>query len=109
MWTGAVVVALAAIAFAKGAELCYALFVRLLGQSRAWPFVVTPLGFALLVVGDHTIYTSQLGTRADSPAHRYRYGFPLLGSLPVRHAMRRNEQRREGVNQSGLARANVSG
>lgn len=48
MWTGAVVVALAAIAFAKGAELCYALFVRLLGQSRAWPFVVTPLGFALL-------------------------------------------------------------
>ena len=48
MWTGAVVVALAAIAFAKGAEFCYSLFVRLLGHSSAWPFVVTPLGFALL-------------------------------------------------------------
>jgi CIC family chloride channel protein len=40
------------------------------------------------LVGDHTIYTSQLPTRADSPAHRVRFGFPLLASLRVRDAMR---------------------
>jgi CIC family chloride channel protein len=45
------------------------------------------LGIATVVVGDQTIYAAQLGTRADSPAHRYRFGFPLLGTLPVRAAM----------------------
>jgi chloride channel protein, CIC family len=40
------------------------------------------------LVGDHTIYTSQLPSRADSPAHRVRFGFPLLSSLFVRDAMR---------------------
>jgi CIC family chloride channel protein len=40
------------------------------------------------LVGDRTIYTSQLPTRADSPAHRVRFGFPLLSSLLVRDAMR---------------------
>jgi CIC family chloride channel protein len=44
------------------------------------------LGVATVVVGDESIYTAQLGTRADSPAHRYRFSFPLLGSLPVRAA-----------------------
>jgi CIC family chloride channel protein len=39
------------------------------------------------VVGDHTIYQSQLKTRADSPAHRVRLSFPLLSSLFVRDAM----------------------
>ncbi|HEY2345157.1 MAG TPA: chloride channel protein [Xanthomonadaceae bacterium] len=48
LWCGAILVALAAIAFAKGGELCYGLFVRMLGHSRWWPFLVTPLGFALL-------------------------------------------------------------
>ena len=36
------------------------------------------------LVGDHTIYTSQLPGRADSPAHRIRFSFPLLASLSVR-------------------------
>jgi CIC family chloride channel protein len=45
------------------------------------------LGIATVVVGDQTIYAAQLATRADSPAHRYRFGFPLLGTLPVRAAM----------------------
>jgi CIC family chloride channel protein len=40
------------------------------------------------LVGDHTIYTSQLPSRADSPAHRIRFGFPLLSSLRVRDVMR---------------------
>jgi chloride channel protein, CIC family len=39
------------------------------------------------VVGDHTIYHSQLRTRAESPAHRVKFSFPLLSSLVVRDAM----------------------
>jgi CBS domain-containing protein len=39
------------------------------------------------LVGDHTIYRSQLRTRADSPAHRVRFSFPLLSALFVRDAM----------------------
>jgi CIC family chloride channel protein len=39
------------------------------------------------LVGDRTIYHSQLLTRADSPAHRMRFSFPLLSSLFVRDAM----------------------
>ncbi len=45
------------------------------------------VGLAYLIVGDTTIYTSQLPSRADSPAHRYRYSFPLLSSLRVSEAM----------------------
>lgn len=39
------------------------------------------------LVGNRTIYHSQLPTRADSPAHRIRFSFPLLSSLLVRDAM----------------------
>jgi len=39
------------------------------------------------LVGDRTIYHSQIATRADSPAHRVRFSFPLLSSLLVRDAM----------------------
>jgi CIC family chloride channel protein len=39
------------------------------------------------LVGNHTIYRSQLPGRADSPAHRLRMSFPLLSSLMVRDAM----------------------
>jgi CIC family chloride channel protein len=46
------------------------------------------VALATALVGDHTIYTSQLPTRADSPAHRIRFSFPLLSSLLVRDAMR---------------------
>jgi chloride channel protein, CIC family len=45
------------------------------------------VGLATLVVGDNTIYKSQLPTRADSPAHRYQFSFPLLNTLAVRDAM----------------------
>src|SRR5919202_1887228 len=39
------------------------------------------------LVGDATIYRSQLPNRASSPAHRIRFSFPLLSSLLVRDAM----------------------
>ena len=39
------------------------------------------------LVGNNTIYRSQLPTRADSPAHRVRFSFPLLSSLLVRDAI----------------------
>ena len=48
LWSGAVLVALAAIVFAKGSDLSYAMFRGLLAHSRYWPLLVTPLGFALL-------------------------------------------------------------
>lgn len=39
------------------------------------------------IVGDNTIYKSQLPDRASSPAHRVRMSFPLLSSLLVRDAI----------------------
>jgi H+/Cl- antiporter ClcA len=48
LWSGAVLVALTAIVFAKGGDWCYLLFRRILAHSRFWPFVITPSGFALL-------------------------------------------------------------
>ena len=39
------------------------------------------------IVGDNTIYRSQLIDRASSPAHRVRMSFPLLSSLLVRDAV----------------------
>jgi CIC family chloride channel protein len=39
------------------------------------------------LVGDTTIYRSQLRDRASAPAHRVRFSFPLLSSLLVRDAM----------------------
>lgn len=39
------------------------------------------------LVGDRTIYHSQLASRADSSTHRMRLSFPLLSTLRVRDAM----------------------
>ncbi len=44
------------------------------------------VGLASIVVGKNTIYTSQLETRANSPAHRLRLSFPLLSTLVAREA-----------------------
>ena len=46
------------------------------------------VGLASFVVGDRSIYSSQLATRADSPAHRYRFAMPLLGAVAVGGATR---------------------
>lgn len=45
------------------------------------------VGISSIVVGNHSIYTSQVGSRADSPAHRLQFSFPLLSTLAVRQAM----------------------
>lgn len=39
------------------------------------------------LVGDNTIYRSQLRDRASSPVHRVRFSFPMLSALLVRDAM----------------------
>jgi CIC family chloride channel protein len=46
------------------------------------------VGVSTALVGDNTIYRSQLPNRASSPAHRIHFAFPLLSSLLVRDAMR---------------------
>ena len=53
------------------------------------------------LVGNNTIYQSQLPSRADSPAHRVRFSFPLLSSLLVRDAM---SSRVPTIPQDGLLR-----
>jgi CIC family chloride channel protein len=45
------------------------------------------VGISSILVGKNTIYTSQVDTRADSPAHRLQATFPLLTTLAVRQAM----------------------
>jgi CIC family chloride channel protein len=45
------------------------------------------VSLAYLLVGRNTIYTSQVETRADSPAHRLQFTFPLLSTLTVSQAM----------------------
>lgn len=46
------------------------------------------VGVAAAVVGETTIYANQLRNRAESPAHRFRFGMPLLATIPVGEAMR---------------------
>lgn len=46
------------------------------------------IGIAMLVVGPRTIYRSQLHSRADSPAHQFRFAMPLLASIPAGDAAR---------------------
>ncbi len=46
------------------------------------------VGLATLIVGDATIYTSQIKNRTESAAHGFRSAMPLLASLPVPEAMR---------------------
>jgi CIC family chloride channel protein len=41
------------------------------------------VSIATLICGENTIYVNQVDTRVDSPAHRYRFSFPLLASLAV--------------------------
>lgn len=45
------------------------------------------IALATLVVGDTTIYRSQLRTGADSAAHRLSFGLPLAASVPITEVM----------------------
>ena len=46
------------------------------------------VGLATFVVGSRSIYRSQLATRAESPAHRFRFAMPLLAAVSVGDAVR---------------------
>src|SRR5665648_1292269 len=41
------------------------------------------VGIATLIVGDRHIYASQLRSREDAPAHRFRFGLTPVGALPI--------------------------
>jgi H+/Cl- antiporter ClcA len=45
------------------------------------------IALAILVVGDATIYRSQLRNRAESPAHRLSLGLPLAATVPIADVM----------------------
>lgn len=45
------------------------------------------IGIANLIVGQETLFRSQLPSKADSPVHRHRYAFPLLSTLIAGEAM----------------------
>ncbi len=45
------------------------------------------VGIASILVGKVSMYTSQVDTRADSPAHRLQMSVPLLATLAVSQAM----------------------
>jgi H+/Cl- antiporter ClcA len=46
------------------------------------------VGIATLIVGNETIFRSQVADRSQSPAHRFRHAMPLLASLSARDAAR---------------------
>ena len=46
------------------------------------------IGIATLIVGDRTIYASQIRSRAESPAHRFRFALPLMSAIPAGDAAR---------------------
>ncbi len=72
------------------------------------------VGVAMLVVGSRTIYRSQLATKADSPAHRFRFAMPLLAAVPVGDAARQprlvlRSDQTVAAARAGLAAAEVPG
>jgi hypothetical protein len=58
------------------------------GSLALLPPAIVALGIAALIVGDDSIYESQLRSRADAPAHRAAMGMPLLASVRVADVMR---------------------
>jgi CIC family chloride channel protein len=45
------------------------------------------VSISYVLVGQQSIYSSQVPTRADSPAHRLQFSFPLLSILTVRQTL----------------------
>ena len=58
------------------------------GNLALLPPAMVAIGLATLVVGDVSIYESQLRSRADSPAHRAAFGLPLLSSVIIADVMK---------------------
>jgi len=52
------------------------------------PPAMLAIGIAILIVGPRSIYGSQLRTRAESPAHQFRFALPLLSAIPAGDAAR---------------------
>jgi CIC family chloride channel protein len=46
------------------------------------------IGLATLIVGDRTIYASQVKNRAESPAHQFRFALPLMSAIAAGDAAR---------------------
>ena len=75
------------------------------------------VGVATLIVGDHHIFRSQLASREDAPAHRFRFGLTPVGALPIssilnepRLVLRENEPALDAlarVKDAGLSAAPV--
>ncbi|MEP7202826.1 MAG: chloride channel protein [Ilumatobacteraceae bacterium] len=57
------------------------------GSLALLPPAMVAIGLATLVVGNDTIYESQLRSRADAPAHRAAFGLPLLSAVTVADVM----------------------
>lgn len=57
------------------------------GTLALLPPAMITLAAAALIVGDRTIYTSQLRNRASSVAYRTRLGLPLMVTIPIERAM----------------------
>lgn len=57
------------------------------GSLALLPPAMVAIAFAMLVVGETTIYRSQLSRRADSPAHRFDFGLPQPATIPVTRIM----------------------
>ncbi|MEP6660013.1 MAG: chloride channel protein [Acidimicrobiales bacterium] len=57
------------------------------GSLALLPPAMIALGLAALVVGQDSIYESQLRSRTDAPAHRAAFGLPMLSGITVSEVM----------------------
>lgn len=61
--------------------------VEMTGSLTVLAPAMIAVGLATLIVGDATIYRSQLKSRVESAAHRLRFALPLLSLTAVREVM----------------------
>lgn len=61
--------------------------VEMTGSLTVLAPAMVAVGLATLIVGEATIYRSQLKSRAESPAHRLRAALPLLSLTSAQEAM----------------------
>ena len=66
------------------APLAVMLMVAEMTDSLAMlPPATLAIGIAIPIVGDRSIYSEQIRSRAHSPAHRLREALPLLAAIPA--------------------------
>jgi CIC family chloride channel protein len=88
--TGFVIVAMVALfgSIAHAPLAVMLMVAEMTGNLSMLAPAMLAIGLATLVVGDRTMYVSQLRGRADSPGHRFRMALPLMASLPARDSAR---------------------